>query len=82
MYIHSGVMARRSFYGVRLDPESLLALRAIAARELVPVATQIREGIKLWIASREGPSGKAQRKRAPTRSRAKPREDGGARGRT
>jgi hypothetical protein len=45
------------------------ALRRIAERDLIPVATQIREGIKLWVASRERPLQKAERKRVATRKR-------------
>jgi len=69
MYIQSQAMARRTFYGIRLDPELLDSLRQIAERDLIPVATQIREGVKLWIASREGPARKAERKRVAARKR-------------
>jgi len=62
-------MVRRTFYGIRLDPELLDALRRIAERDLIPVATQIREGIKSWVASRERPLQKAERKRVATRKR-------------
>ncbi|MBP1689073.1 MAG: hypothetical protein H6Q33_5216 [Deltaproteobacteria bacterium] len=33
-------MTRRRSYGIRLDPELLDALRTIAARDLIPVATR------------------------------------------
>lgn len=62
-------MARRTFYGIRLDPELLDALRRIAERDLIPVATQIREGVKLWIASRERPAAKVARKAERPRTR-------------
>jgi hypothetical protein len=53
----------------RMAPEVMAALRAVKAKEGIPVAVQIDFAVREWL-KRKGVTIKAARKRASTRKRA------------
>jgi hypothetical protein len=52
----------------RMAPEVMAALRAVKAKEGIPVAVQIDFAVRAWL-KRKGVLIKAERKRASTRKR-------------
>jgi antitoxin component of RelBE/YafQ-DinJ toxin-antitoxin module len=68
MYIQCSQMARKQFYGVRLEEELLAEMRAVAERYGIPVAEQIRRGIRTYLSNLDVPK-KAGRKRTAIRKR-------------
>ena len=51
-------MRDKKICGVRIDPDLANRLEIIKARTGLPVAEQIRRGIRLWLESREWPTPK------------------------
>ena len=64
-------MISKKICGVRIDPDLANRLEVIKARTGLPVAEQIRRGIRLWLESREWPTSK-RLTRAFRRRRATP----------
>jgi hypothetical protein len=41
---------RKTFFSLAVDPERLAALHAIKEQQRIGLSTQIRNGIRLWLA--------------------------------
>lgn len=62
-------MSPKELTAFRMAPELMAAMRAVKAKEGIPVAVQIDFAVRAWLKKRGVAIEKTERKRAATRTR-------------